>query len=351
MNKNIYILPVSVTFRNIKYPEKMIKSVEGLERRLKGKKLNISLGKQIHKDNMSNMYEATLDNVKVLVKHTENVLPETPIEFLIMSDAHDTEVRVLNRFESEEHIKTPKIIYNFPKYTTIITEDVRSQGYVSLSEQILNKKLSSTSAVQIGKSLAHLVKISQSWEEFKTNESAHLIYYEHSLEMLVAFPEAIKHYRFLEDQFTQYAEEREEQEKRDRHFVWAESSPNNMFVNKKGEVIFSNFSRGYWGDNQFTLAVFIANIMVFSLLGNIPRAKAIDYIKTCIKAYKDVTEIRDEYVFSQYVGMEILHRSFGKGIRLSSQKEKLFLQKLGLTIVEEKAKTITTLINQFKRIK
>ncbi|PIZ62800.1 hypothetical protein COY16_03490 [Candidatus Roizmanbacteria bacterium CG_4_10_14_0_2_um_filter_39_13] len=351
MNKNIYILPVSVTFRNIKYPEKMIKSVEGLERRLKGKKLNISLGKQIHKDNMSNIYEATLDKAKVLVKHTENVVPETPIEFLIMSDAHDTEVRVLNRFESEEHIKAPKIIHNFPKYTTVITEDVRSQGYVSLSEQILNKKLSSTSAAQIGKSLAHLVKISQSWEEFKTNESAHLIFYEHSLEMLVAFPEAIDHYRFLEDQFTQYAEEKEDQEKRDRYFVWAESSPNNMFVNKKGEIIFSNFSRGYWGDNQFTLAVFIANIMVHSLLGSIARAKAIDYIKTCIKAYKDVTEIRDEYVFSQYVGMEILHRSFGKGMKLSSQKEKLLLQKLGLTIVEEKAKTITTLINQFKRVK
>ena len=351
MNKNIYILPVSVTFRNIKYPEKMIKSVEGLERRLKGKKLNITIGKQVHKDNMSNIYEATLDKAKVLVKHTENVVPETPIEFLIMSDAHDTEVRVLNRFESEEHIKAPKIIHNFPKYTTVITEDVRSQGYASLSEQILNKKLPSATATQIGKSLAHFVKVSQAWEEFKTNESAHLIFYEHSLEMLVAFPEAIEHYRFLEDQFTQYAEEKEDQEKRDRHFVWAESSPNNMFVNKKGEVVFSNFSRGFWGDNQFMLAVFIANIMVYSLLGNILRAKAIDYIKTCIKAYKDVTAIRDEYVFSQYVGLEILHRSYGKGMNVLSQKEKLLLQKLGLTIIEEKAKTITSLLNQFKRIK
>jgi len=351
MNKNIYILPVSVTFRNIKYPEKMIKSVEGLERRLKGKKLNVSIKKQIHTDSLFHIYEATLDKENVLIKHTENVVPQTPVDFLIMSDAHDTEVRVLNRFETEEHIKAPKIIHNFPKHTTIIVEDLRTQGYQSLSSQLLKKKLPMETATQIGKNLGHLATISQGWEEFKTNESAHLIYYEHSLEMLVSFPEEVNHYRFLEDQFTQYSAEKEDQAKLDRNFVWADCTPNNLLVNKKGEVVFSNFGRSYWGDQQFMLAVFVAHIMTYSLLGYVPRAKAAKYIKTCIKAYKEIIAIRDEYVFSQYVGMEILHRSNGKGLKKLTQKEKLLLQKLGLTIVEDKAKTITTLINQFKRVK
>lgn len=351
MNKNIYILPVSVTFRNIKYPETIIKSVEGLERRLKGKKLNVSIGKQIHTDAMSHVYAATLDTKKVLIKHTENVVPNTPIEFLIMSDAHDTDVKVLRRFENESEIRTPKIIHDFQKFTTIIMEDVREHGYMNLSELILKKKLPMVSAAQIGKALGHFAKITQEWEEFKTSESAHLRYYENSLEMLIAFPNDIEHYRFLEDQFTQYAEDREDQEKRDRYFVWSDSSPNNMFVNKKGEVVFSNFSRTFWGDQQHMLAVFIAHIIMYSLLGKAPRVQAANYIKTCIKAYKEITEIRDEYVFSQYVGMEILHRSFGKGIEVTAQKEKLQLQRLGLTIVEEKAKTITTLLNQFKRTK
>lgn len=351
MNKNIYILPVSATFRNIKYPEKIIRSVEGLERRMKGTKLNISIGKSLHKDTLSDVYEATLDKENVLVKHTENVEPQTPVEFLIMSDAHDTDIRVLKYLDANEHIKVPRILHNLPKYTTVIMEDVRTQGYMSLSKQILKKKLAPQSAIHIGRSLGHLVKISQTWEEFNTNESAHLSYYEHSLEMLLAFPENTKHYRFLEDQFTQYAEEKEDQEKRERYFVWPDSTPNNMFVNKQGEVVFTNFNRTFWGDQQYMLAVFIAHIMIYSLLGNITKGEASDYIKTCIKAYKEITDIRDEYIFSQYIGMEILHRSYGKGIKILSPKEKLFLQKLGLKIIAEKVKTIHILLQQFKKTK
>ncbi|KKQ37174.1 MAG: hypothetical protein US54_C0042G0003 [Candidatus Roizmanbacteria bacterium GW2011_GWA2_37_7] len=351
MNKNIYILPVSATFRDIKYPEKIIRSVGGLERRLKGQKLNITIGKQIQKDNMSYIYEARLDGKSVLVKHTENVVPQTPIEFLIMSDAHDTDARVLKRLDEDENLKAPRILHNFSKYTTIIMEDVRSQGYSNVSQQILKKKLPSQSALQIGRALAHLAQASQTWEEFKTNESAHLSFYERSVEMLVAFPQDIEHYRYLEDQFAQYAEEKEEQAKRYRFFVWPESNPNNMYINKHGDVVFSNFGRTHWGDQQYMLAVFVAHIMIYSLLGYMPYGKAIYYIKTCLKAYKEISTIRDEQVFSQYVGMEILHRSFGKDMNVLSQKEKLLLQKLGLMIVTEKAKTIATLLNQFKKTK
>src|SRR3989344_6573897 len=164
MNNSTYILPVSATYRDIKYPEKIVNTVEGLERRLKGRKLNISIGKKLHKDSLSDLYEGTLDRTKVLVKHTENVVPQTPIEFLIMSDGFDTDITVLKLLDVIEEIKVPKIIHNAQKFATVVLEDVRTEGYSSLAEQISQKKLSMQSAVPIGKSLAHLAAISQKWE-------------------------------------------------------------------------------------------------------------------------------------------------------------------------------------------
>lgn len=351
MNNNIYILPVSSTFRDIKYPDKIFKTKDVLERKLRGQKLNIKINKLIQKEILSEIYDATLDNKRVFVKHIENAIPKIPTDFLIMNDAYNTDLSVMKHIKNNEYFGIAQIMHNLPAYKTLILEDIRSNGYTTLSNLILKKKLTTKSASQIGKALANFAKISQKWDEFKTNESAHMSYYERSLEMTIVFPNDYDYYRYLEEQFTTHTKDTQPSDDICKYFVWPDSKPSNISINKKGNIIFSNFERSYFGDQKYMLAVFVAHIMIYSVLGFIPKIKTIRYIDDCIDAYEEVCKIKDEKIFSQYVGMEILHRSFGKDFPKMTNKEKLKLQSLGLSIYEEKPNTVTALFNLFKKLK
>ncbi|PIZ64938.1 hypothetical protein COY14_03450 [Candidatus Roizmanbacteria bacterium CG_4_10_14_0_2_um_filter_36_9] len=352
MNKNIYILPISATFRNIKYPERIIKSVEGLERRIKGKKLKIKIGKSLSGGTVSSVYEATLDGKKAVVKHTENTEPKTPVDFLIMSDAHDVEVKIINKLETIEGVRVPKIIENFPKFTTMILEDLRVEGYTLLSDQIIGKKLSLKSAENIGKSLAILAKQSQIWDEFKTNESAQMSFYERGLEYLIAYPNDTKKYYKMEAAFTQYKEEKEEQQKLDKYFVWPDGHPKNMLVTDNGEVAFIDFGRCHWGDQRYMLPNFLAHIFLYGLLGYIPEKKTIDYVKRCVKAYGDIIPVKDEGVFAEYVGLEVFHRAFGRYVDgVENRDGKLKLLEFAMIIFDKEIKSIKSLLHAYSSIK
>ncbi|MDA1317227.1 MAG: phosphotransferase [bacterium] len=352
MNKNIYILPVSATFRDIHYPDPIIRNPKDLESKVKTKFPSFKMGKSLSASDKVKVFEGTIDKQKVVVKHTENTEPKLPVDYLIMNESHDAEVRVLKRLATEQHIRVPQLIENMDKITTLVMEDLRVDGFVNLSQLILKKNINMKSAKHIGSSLAHLIQISREWEEFKTNESAQLSFYERSLEMLLAYPNDLKRHKKLESQFTQYAQEKEEQDKKPRHFVWPDSHPKNMLINKNGEVTFLDFGRCHWGDQNYMLPNFLAHIVLYSLTKHIPKSKAIKYAEVCIKAYKDIEPIEDEGIFAQYLAMELFHSANGRFVEGITKKEhKISAQSLGLAILDGNIKSIKKLIQLIKKAK
>gem|GEM_PF-1144923 len=345
MNKNDYILPVSATFRDIQYPEPIVKSNKHLEELLKEQSYSVSIGNSLGGHTTNTVFEGTMDKKAVIVKHTEHSIPQTPIEYMIMSDAHDTEVKILKKLQNSETARAPKLLANAQKIKTLVIEDLRASGFQDISKLILKKKFPVDSAEQFGTALAQFAVETRTWEEFKTNESAVLAFYEHSLEMLIAYPNEIERYKRLEAAFSLKDEELAEDEAPKRLFVWAESSPENVLITKDGKLAFIDFGRSYWGDQQFMLASFIAHLLVNTLVGFISVKDVSTYIPTCLKAYVGISPLDDESVVVEYIAMEMLHRAHGKGFQgIKNTAQSLEIEAFARSILDSKVKTIKKLL-------
>jgi len=346
MNKNIYILPVSATFRDINYPEPLIRSKESLESKLKNNEFNISLGGLVS----PGVYKAKLNGKGAIVKHIENKVPQTPIEFLVMADRYTTEVKVLKRLQNLNEVKAPLILYPFPKLNTFVMEDLSDEGYTSFSGQLLQKKLNKKSASKIGTALATFAVNSRTWEEFKTTESAQLNYYDRSIEMLIAYPSNLERYNRMADIYAQYTEDKEEIEKKKRYFVWPDSTPQNILITKNGDPAFVDFERAYWGDQQIMIAAFIAHVILYSLIGYIKKADTIEYLRDVFKAYKAIDPDISEQTIVEYIAMELLHRSNGKEMDgIKSSEDSLAIQKFARQLLDKGTTSMTGMFTLLKK--
>lgn len=347
MNKNVYILPVSATFREIKYPEKVISSKEHLEKKLKGQEINIEIIEEIGGSRTNSIYRAKMDDQNIYVKHTEHSIPETAIDFLIMSSSHDVEIRVLKRLQASQDFRVPRVLKNFPKFTTYLMEDLEDAGFESFAKQILKNKMNKKSAVKIGEKLGKLTVQSQGWEEFKTNESAAIIFYERSLELLIAYPNKADMINALGENFQLTSEDKETQASLPRFFVWEGSVPKNMLINKDGDVAFVDFGRSHWGDQQFMPAIFIAHILLYSIAGYIKEKDAKEYVSEFYKSYKDNAPITSEATLIKYLAMEMLHRANGKGFEgIKSSDDALKIQKFARNLIDKNVDTLKKALNQ-----
>ena len=133
--------------------------------------------------------------------------------------------------------------------------------------------------------------------------------------------------------------------------MWPDSHPKNIFVNNKtGEVAFIDFGGSYWGDQDFMLPNFIGQFLIYVTGGYISVEFALQYIEKIVSSYSNKVSI-DEALFCKYVGMEILHRAFGKWIEgVNSSDHKVKNIKLGLMIFENHIVTIDDLFKLIKEV-
>lgn len=345
MNKNIYILPVSTTFRDISYPEELIRTKEILESRLKSNGVAVSIKTQL----APGLYKGVIDGKSCIVKHFENKVPQTPIEFFVMADRYTTEAKVLKRLQSTDEVRVPQILNLSPKLNTIIMEDVSKEGYTSFADQLLKKKCNMKSASQIATSLATLAVTSRGWDEITTNESAQLNYYDRSLEMLIAYPNNLDRYRSLSQSYSPY-EDNDAVEKKKRYFVWPDCTPENILITKDGASTFVDFERAYWGDQQIMISVFVAHIILYSLIGCISQDDSTMYLKDFIKTYKSIDPDYTEKTIVEYIAMELLHRSNGKGIKgITSSDQSLAVQRFARTLLDHETTTISSMMSLLKK--
>lgn len=318
LNSGKNIIPIQISEAKPKFRKSTgLEDRKKLEAFLKKQGLVIKLGKILYGGVDSQVYEASYNSNKIVVKHTEDrgdkllEPPFTPIDFYIARENHNIDVKILNLL-SKTTILVPKVLYEFPKQTTTIMSDLRTNGFELLSNQIIRRSLNINSAINIGKSLGLLCNFGQNTKVFNTVKNRYMQIFERGLELRLLYPNLQTEYLKLKKEFTNHVQ----------GWMWPDGHPKNMFVNNQGEVAFIDFGGTYWGDQRFMLPNFLAHIILFSLAGYINVEVASNYISECINGFKMLQPIKED-LFCKYLGMEICHRSFGKwiyGIETADQK-------------------------------
>ncbi|MEK7633755.1 MAG: hypothetical protein AAB437_02835 [Patescibacteria group bacterium] len=336
MNKNKYIQPVLPSLKPKKYPNNsLLVNKNNLEKELKRRGLNIILKENLKGGFISQVYSADLDGKSVVVKHTAGAIPFDPTELYLDKKSHDVDCNILKKLQSNQKIKVPKLLFNFSDITTSVMENLYSQDYELMQDQIFNKKLTVKTAESVGCSIAHLVIESRKWKEFPVVQIAQMSIYERGLELRLSYPNSQKEYLKLEKIYT----------KNNKYWSWPDCHPKNIFVNKKGEVTFIDFGYSQWADQRFMLPSHLAHIVIYCLAGYIDLDLARKYIEECITSYRKIEPI-NENIFCQYLTMEVLHRANGKWVQgIETKEQKLALLKFGYTVFDEKIGTINQLLN------
>jgi len=333
-NTNKYLHSVLPSKKPKIYPQNIFSNKEELQKKLRSEGISITLDDVLKGGFFAQVYSAMLDGKAVVVKHVGSLTPFDPTEFYIPEKQFFTDIKVLKLLQKSKKVRVPRIIASFPKIRTVILEDMRESGFTLMSEQIMNKEFSLSSAQTVGSVTAHLMRDSRTWKEFATNESAEQNIYERGLELRLLYPNSQSQYHALEKEFTE----------NNKHFCWPDGHPKNVFVNNKGEVAFIDFGRSSWADQCFMLPNFLAHIAVFSLCGYIPKDRAREYILTAVKSYSEIEEVNEKQ-FCQYFAMEVLHRAAGKWMSgINSKEQKLALYNFGLSIFDDIIETINQLV-------
>lgn len=339
MNKKI-VNPVNSSTKKQTFDEPKLHKSDLLSIALKKKGLEITLGQSLKGGFVSQIYEAELNDngEKVVVKHTEDLIPFDPTEIFIGKEGHNTDTYVLKLLQDSKKVRVPKIKHHFSDITTTIMEDLRESGFELLSDLIANGVLPKIGS-EIGLALAHLNNEAKNWTKFETNLSAYQNAYERGLELRLSYPNTQKEYLELEMEFTT----------NNTNWSWLDGHPKNIFVNKSGELAFIDFGNSSFCDQRFVLPNFLAHIVIFSLTGYYSLEQTIAFVKQCINSYKSVEEI-DEPIFCKYLGMEVLHRTNGKWLSgVDTMDQKIALHKFGLTIFDNNIDNIKSLLELLKK--
>lgn len=340
MNKNKYLHSVSPSPKPQNYPASTsyIDKIN-LQNELRKKGLKIELKESLKGGFISQVYSASLNGQDVVVKHTEGAFPFDPTELYLDKKSHKVDVQVLKNLQNSSTVKVPKLLYDFPEITTSVMENLYSQGFSLMQNDIFKKRFFVKAAESVGRSLAYLTIESRKWKEFPDIvQNAAMSIYERGLELRLIYPNSQKEYLNLEKEFLS----------NNRYFSWPDCHPKNVFVNKDGDVAFIDFGYCQWADQRFMLPSHLAHIVIYCLADYIKKALTKEYIIQCIDTFKKTESINEE-IFCQYLAMEVFHRANGKWVAgVETKEQKLSLLKFGLTVFDEKIKTINQLINLFK---
>jgi tRNA A-37 threonylcarbamoyl transferase component Bud32 len=280
----------------------------------------------------SQVYEAELEGIRVVVKHTEDLIPANQTELFISRQGHNTDIHILKLLQ-DTRIRVPEILHHFPDITTTVMEDLRTSDFTLLAG-LMQQGRAPYSGYSIGRMLAELNIQARQWTGFKVNLSAHQNAYEKGLELMVMHPNSNKYFKEMEEVFVS----------NNNYIAWVDAHPKNIFIDKRGGVAFIDFGNSSFSDQRFVLPNFLAHIIVYSLAGFYAVEDAVLFMQECVQGYKDLETV-DEYIFCRYFGMEVLHRASGKWLDgINSPDQKLRSFGLGLNIFDKQVSNIDSLI-------
>lgn len=335
------IHPISIGKKPVNYRKSTgLEDKTTLEGYIRSKGIDIKIGSHLKGGVDSQVYEAILNSQAVVVKHTEDRgyklfdAPFSPVDFYIRRENQNIDSKMLRQL-SKTNIAVPKLLYYFPEKTVAIMNDARSDGSKLMSSQLLLGELNMKSATSIGTQLGHLCIFGQKIKEFRTVKNRYMQIFERGLELRLAYPNLQEDYKYLENEYI----------KNVQGWMWPDGHPKNIFVNDSGDPIFIDFGGSFWGDQRFVLPNFLAHIVLYYLAGYLKKDETAQYLNDCIRSYDQIIKV-NETIFCKYLGMEILHRSFGKWIEgINAPKQKVACISFGLNIFENNISTVNGLIN------
>lgn len=340
MNNKIYPHPLSFSDKKKVYPQlSPYKDRGSLEAELKKRGLNIKLGNLLAGGVMSQVYEAKLDERKVIVKHTEDrgeglfSAPFSPYDFFLGRESGNLDTIIIKKLKNSV-IKTPTVIHYFPDIYTTILSDLREEGFILLMSEILERKFNTNSAENLGRNLALLNQEMKKWKPFETVESAEQQIYQRGMELRLFYANTQEYYKELESHYCKKGQ-----------YIWTDGHPKNILVDSEGRVAFIDFGRTHMGDKEYVLPNFLAHIVIYGLAEYIDKKETIDYLSRAIESFRKIEDL-DEKLFCKYLGMEVLHRSSGKWISgIDGRDKKLKNIEFGMKIFDLEIKTQTDLID------
>lgn len=335
MNKNKYLHSVFPSLKPKKYPKQTpLLDRMNLQKELQKKGLKIELKENLKGGFISQVYSADLEGRPVVVKHTEGAFPFDPTELYLDKKSHRVDTQVLKNLQKSLKLKVPRLLYDFPEITTSIMENLYSEGFSLMQDDIFKNRFSVKAAEGVSRSLAYLTIESRKWKEFpEIVQNAQMSIYERGLELRLAYPNSQKEYLALEKIYLE----------NNNYFSWPDCHPKNVFVNKDGDVAFIDFGYSQWADQRFMLPSHLAHIVIYCLAGYIEKDLAKEYILRCIDTSKQIVPV-DEEIFCQYLAMEVFHRANGKWVEgVETKEQKLSLLKFGMTVFDDKVNSITKL--------
>jgi thiamine kinase-like enzyme len=322
------------------FPAPLFARQEDLVTALRVRGLDLKLGEALKGGVASQVYAATLEGKPVVVKHTEHLLPgDDPTDHWIHRDIQQVDALILQKLQGSP-VKVPAVLQHFPDITTTVMEDMRESGFGLLSQQILDRKLNPKAAEHIGKSLAKLAQELRKIQQLEPFDTAEENIFERGLELRLVYPNEQAEYTALEQEYLGH----------NQYVLWPDGHPKNMLVNPAGEVTFIDFGRSHYGDQRYMLPNFLAHIVLFHLGGYIEIKETVEFVQSCVQSYQTLEEI-NEGLFCQYLGMELLHRGFGKwisGIETKEQKGKALT--FGLSIFDHKIARVDQLIRFLEKV-
>ena len=274
--------------------------------------INVFLWEQLKWWVVSQVTEGSIEDRKIVVKHTHDLFPFDPTELFIWKQWHNVDTQIL-QYLYDQWISVPEVLYHFPDQYITIMNDLRDDGYILLQDIIYHYSLEEHSWNTIWKLLFQMKEALKSYTWYIV-ESKEWNVYERWLEL-----------RLMEPSQKLFLELQEEYYKNASQVISPDTHPKNIFLHKdQTSWSLIDFGRSHIGDPRYILPNYLAHIILYAIAWHIDYKQALIHFQTCIDTYHSYEPIHEE-LFCKYLVMEIAHRAFGKrvdGITTADQKSK-----------------------------
>ncbi len=252
----------------------------------------------------------TKDNIDINEKfsplESRNLLKYAP-------SSHDVDAKMLQKLQNNKFIRVPSIVEYFPEHRVTIMKNFNSEGY-SLFQDLLveGEDVHERVFTEVGKVLANIrMQFPTLFPDLEGVEEPILQIEERTDELRTSlYDNRMNYYNVIWKNLL---------DPDNSSFTWTDGHPKNIAVNDQGDIIVFDFGRSIRCDEEYPLASFLGQIMLFILTGAIDYQKGIGYVKDTIDAYvEEMREHDEDYRLNEkdlvwYITGEFAHR--GKTMR------------------------------------
>ncbi len=229
------------------------------------------------------------------------------------SSSHDVDAKILKKLQNNKSIKVPSLVEYFPEHRVTIMKNFNSDGYILFQDLLVEgKEIPDKVFKEVGKVLAEIrLQFSDLFPDLEGVEERILQIEERTDELRTSlYDNRMNYYNVIWRNLLNPEKS---------SFTWTDGHPKNIAVNDEGDIVVFDFGRSIRCDEEYPLANFLGQIILFILTGAIDYNKGVKYVQDTIDSYVSVMrEEIDNYRLNEkdlvwYITGEFAHR--GKTMR------------------------------------